>query len=44
MDGGLLGSFLAQVIDREAIQSEFVVGTDADSVPGFSDDSVLDRS
>jgi len=43
-DGGLLGSFLAQVIDREAIQTEFVVGADADSVPGFSDDSVLDRS
>jgi hypothetical protein len=42
-DGVVLGTFLAQVIDNETIRTEFVLKTNADSVSGFSDDSVLYR-
>jgi hypothetical protein len=42
-DGVLLGTFLVQVIDNETIRTEFLLKQNADSVSGFSDDSVLYR-
>jgi hypothetical protein len=42
-NGELLGSFITQVIDDETIRTEFLLGIDADSVQGFSDESVLYR-
>jgi hypothetical protein len=42
-DGVLLGSFITQVIDNETIRVEFVRGTSADSLQGFSDAAVLYR-
>ena len=42
-DGVVLGTLLAQVVDNETIRTEFVPKVNADSVTGFSEDSVLYR-
>jgi len=42
-DGVVLGTYLAQVIDDETIRTEFFLKMNADSVSGFSEDSVLYR-
>jgi hypothetical protein len=42
-DGVSLGTFLMQVVDSETIRTEFFPRMSADSITGFSDESVLYR-